>query len=177
MKKVMLVFDGAHFSEGAFEFCRIMNEIQPLLLTAVFLPQSDYGGLFNYADAITTPLNIPVLDINQEIIQKNMSRFSAYCEKQGIEYRVHEDNTGFALPVLKNETRFADLLVIGSESFYNYIAVREPNEYVQATLHSAECPVLLVPKSLRFLRIIFFATMALNHPCMPLNNSLICSPN
>jgi hypothetical protein len=150
MKKILLVFDGAHFSEGAFEFSRVMNELQPLLLTGVFLPQADYGGLFNNADAITTPLNIPVMDINKEIIQKNISRFRAHCENQGIEYRMHEDNLGFVLPELKNETRFADLLVIGSESFYNYIAIREPNEYVQATVHGSESPVLLVPEKFTF---------------------------
>jgi nucleotide-binding universal stress UspA family protein/ribosomal protein S21 len=150
MKKILVVFDGAHFSGGALEFSRVMNELQPLLLTGVFLPQADYAGLFNYGDAITTPLYIPVIDANEKIIEKNIRRFKALCEKQGIEYRVHEDNFDFALPELKKETRFADLLIIGSESFYNYIAIREPNEYVQETLHSSECPVLVVPERFTF---------------------------
>jgi nucleotide-binding universal stress UspA family protein len=150
MKKILLVFDGTHFSEGAFEFAQAMNEQQPLLLTGVFLPQADYPGFFNYGEAITTPLYIPVLDVHEEIIQKNIRQFKAVCQKQGIEYRVHEDYLDFALPELKKETRFADLLIIGSESFYNYIAIREPNEFVQDTLHGAECPVLVVPEKFRF---------------------------
>jgi hypothetical protein len=150
MKKILLVFDGTHFSEGAFEFTRVLNEKQPLLLTGVFLPQADFAGFFNYGDAITTPLYIPVMDVHEEIAQKNISRFKALCQKQGIEYRVHEDYFDFALPELKKETRFADLLIIGSESFYNYIAIREPNEFVQDTLHGAECPVLVVPEKFKF---------------------------
>ena len=150
MKKILVVFDGTHFSEGSFEFTRVMNEHQPLLLTGVFLPQADYAGLFNYGDAVTTPLYIPVLDVNEEIIQKNISRFKALCEKQGIEFRVHEDYLDFALPALKKETQFADLLIIGGETFYNYISIRESNEYVQDTLHGAECPVLVVPEKFTF---------------------------
>ena len=41
MKKVVIAFDGNHFSEGAFEFVRRLNELQPILLTGVFL--SDEG--------------------------------------------------------------------------------------------------------------------------------------
>ena len=150
MKKILVVFDGTHFSEGAFEFTQAMNEQQPLLLTGVVLPRAAYAGFFNYGDAITTPLYIPVMDVNEEIIKKNISRFKAVCQKQGIEYRVHEDYFDFALSELKKETRFADLLIIGSESFYNYIATREPNEFVQDTLHGSECPVLVVPEKFKF---------------------------
>ncbi len=150
MKKILVVFDGTHFSEGAFEFTRVLNEKLPVLLTGVFLPQAKYAGIFNYGDAVTTPLYIPVMDAKEEIVQKNISRFKAVCQKQGIEYRVHEDYLDFALPELKKETRFADLLIIGSESFYNYTAIREPNEFVQDTLHGAECPVLVVPEKFKF---------------------------
>jgi hypothetical protein len=47
-----------------------MNEQQPLLLTGVFLPQADYTGFFNYGDAITTPLYIPVLDIQEKLYKR-----------------------------------------------------------------------------------------------------------
>jgi hypothetical protein len=36
MKKVILACDGSHFSEGAFEFARRLNELRPILLTGVF---------------------------------------------------------------------------------------------------------------------------------------------
>jgi nucleotide-binding universal stress UspA family protein len=150
MKKILVVFDGTHFSEGAFEFTRVMNDRQPILLTGVFLAQADYAAFFNYGDATTTPMYIPVLDVNEENIEKNISRFKSLCEKQGIECRVHEDYFDVALPALKKETQFADLLIIGSESFYNYISIRESNEFIQDALHVAECPVLVVPEKFKF---------------------------
>jgi hypothetical protein len=150
MKKVLLVFDGTHFSEGAFEFTRRMNEEQALLVTAAFLPQADYASFFNYGDAMAAPLYIPVLDVNEEVMKENISRFKSLCQKQGIEYRVHEDYFDFALPELKKESRFADLLIIGSESFYDHNGIRESNEYLQDALHGVECPVLVVPEQCRF---------------------------
>jgi nucleotide-binding universal stress UspA family protein len=150
MKKIIVVFDGAHFSEGAIEFAQELNKRHPILLTGVFLAQADYAGLFNYGDAITAPLYIPVIDVDEEIIKKNISRFKAVCQKHEIEYKVHEDYFDFALRELKKETRFADLLIIGSESYYNYISLREPNEFMQDTLHGVECPVLVVPEKFKF---------------------------
>ena len=41
MKKIILAFEGTHFSEGAFEFARKLNELRPILLTGVFLPQTE----------------------------------------------------------------------------------------------------------------------------------------
>jgi hypothetical protein len=45
MKKIILAFDGANFSEGSFNFARKMNEISPILLTGIFLPQVNYAAL------------------------------------------------------------------------------------------------------------------------------------
>jgi hypothetical protein len=45
MKKVIIAFDGKHFSEGAFEFVRRLNDKQALLVTGVFLPGIDYSEL------------------------------------------------------------------------------------------------------------------------------------
>ena len=48
MKTIILAFDGVHFSEGAFEFARRLNESQPVLLTGVFLPQAELSNLWSY---------------------------------------------------------------------------------------------------------------------------------
>jgi len=38
MKKIILVFDGIHYSKGAFDFARELNELSPVFITAVFVP-------------------------------------------------------------------------------------------------------------------------------------------
>ncbi|MEO8173007.1 MAG: universal stress protein [Sediminibacterium sp.] len=150
MKKILLAFDGIHFSDGAFEFARILNERKKILLTAAFLPQVDFANLWSYsgggaAGGVFIPL---VEDGDAEEVVKNIDRFKNLCVQHGIEYRVHKDFLDFALPELKKETRFADLLVIGSEKFYENIG--DGSSYLEDLLHGVECPVVLVPEKFNF---------------------------
>jgi hypothetical protein len=151
MKKVIIAFDSTHFSEGAFEFARRLHELSPILLTGVFLPQSIVSGMWSYADAMAGPAIIPMYSEEQAMmIEKNAERFSKLCIGNGIDFRIHKDDADFALPELKKETRFADLLIIGSEKFYEDLGTDKPNEYLKEALHNVECPVLLVPEKFDF---------------------------
>ncbi len=151
MKKVLIAFDEKHFSEGAFEFARHLNELKPILLAGVFLPQVIYANLWNYTDAMGGATLIPLIDQRDtEAIQKNIERFEALCKKNNIEYRIHRDFYDFSLPELTKETRFADLLILGSETFYESLGSNKINDYLKEALHHAECPVILVPEKFTF---------------------------
>jgi len=152
MKKVIIAFDGANFSDGAFNFARRMNEISPILLTGIFLPQINYAALWSYSSAaIGSGVVIPMLEEGDvAVIKQHIERFKSLCQMSGIEYRVHEDFNDFALPELKLETRFADLLILASESFYEYLGTGEPNAFLKDAIHNAECPVLVVPEQYGF---------------------------
>jgi hypothetical protein len=63
---------------------------------------------------------------------------------------VHKDFLGFALPELKKETRFADLVILGSESFYENLGTGKTNVYLNDALHGPECPVVIVPEQFEF---------------------------
>jgi hypothetical protein len=151
MKKILLASDGAHFSEGAFEFVRRLNEINPILLTGVFLPQAQLANLWSYPDGMNGPLFIPLVESGEaSIAEENIHRFEHLCVHNNIDYRVHKDYYDFALPELKKETRFADLLVLGTEKFYENMGTDTPNEYLREVLHGVECPVILVPEKFSF---------------------------
>ena len=151
MKKILLAFDGNHFSEGSFEFARALNEMRPILLLGVFIPQVNYANLWSYASAGSGPLLIPLVEEEEsETIHKNIARFEELCKKHAINYRVHKDFFDFGLPELKKETRFADLAILSSETFYQNLGTAIPNEYLKEMLHSSECPVLVVPEKFNF---------------------------
>lgn len=151
MKKILLAFDGRHFSRGAFEFASGLNKLQHILLTGVFLPQIDYANLWSYASAAGGPTFIPLLeDEDSESVQQNIERFKNLCKLHRIEYRLHKDFYDFALPELKRETRYADLAILSSESFYRHVGIGMPNEYLKEALHSAECPIVVVPEKYDF---------------------------
>lgn len=153
MKKILLAFDGTHFSEGSFEFARSLNEKEPVLITAVFVPLVNYASLWSYSSAaasVGAPV-IPLLEDEEiEEVQKNIARFEDLCKKHGIDYRVHRDYNDFAIPAITKETRYADLLILGSEKFYTNIGAGEPNAYLKDMLQDAECPVLIVPEQFSF---------------------------
>jgi hypothetical protein len=150
MKKVILAFDGSNFSEAAFEFARRLNELKPLLLTGVFLPQAELYNLWSYADGVGG-LYIPLLENREsELVQKSVDQFEKRCRSNSIEFRVHKDFYDFAIPELKKESRYADLLIIGSEKFYENAGAKSPNQYLQFALQDVQCPVILVPEKFEF---------------------------
>lgn len=154
MKKVIIPFDGAHFSEGAFEFARKLNEMEPILLAGVFLPEIIYPGNYGFTGTglMEMPALIPFLEgSNNDEAEKNILRFKEFCVKYHIEHRVHTASGEFVLPQLKKETRYADLVILGSQLFYDHDTKDdEPGEYLASFLHHSECPVLLVPEQYEF---------------------------
>lgn len=149
MKKVLIAFDNGHFSKGAFEFARRLNELQPILLIGVFLPNLDYSEL-TFAHGGTLPM-VPFIEgYDTKVAEQQMHAFEEACVRSHIEYRVHNDRCDFALSELQKETRFADLLLLGSEKFYANIGTATPNEYLRMALHESECPVILAPEEFTF---------------------------
>ncbi len=147
MKKVIIAFDGEHFSEGAFRFVNRLNECHELLATGVFLPIVDYAELLYSLGTISGPMYVTdIIEDDGKIIEETVANFELLCKTNGIKYKVHRDLDGHVITELKDETRFADLLVLSSELFYRNLGVAEQQEYLVNALHKAECPVVLVPE-------------------------------
>ena len=82
MKKIIIPFDGGHFSKGAFSFASSLHEMKPILLTGIFLPEVDYARFFFFPTAFAAPAYIPVLeDFNEEDVESNAKQFAQLCKK------------------------------------------------------------------------------------------------
>ncbi|RYY99957.1 MAG: hypothetical protein EOO11_03190 [Chitinophagaceae bacterium] len=146
MKKVLLAFDGTNFPEAALEFLRHLHQLSPLMLTGVFAPLVSISGTWSYASAGTGGPVIPLSEEDEaDDLKQNIARFEAACAAAGIPYRVHRAYFDLALPTLRKESRFADLLVLSSGSFYNGTLFTAPFLYLREAMHDAECPVLVLP--------------------------------
>jgi hypothetical protein len=95
------------------------------------------------------PAVVPVLEEDVAVETKNIELFTDLCSFNGIACKVHQDYYGFAIPELKRETKFADVLFIGSETFYHNLG-SGINDYLMNALHGAECPVVLIPENFIF---------------------------
>jgi hypothetical protein len=152
MKKILLIVDGTNYSKGAFEFVSRLNELEPVLVTGVFAPQLDYANLWSYAAAAGSgAVYVPLLEEEEnDEVARNIARFEAQCLNNNIRYRVHKDFYDFALPELKRESRFADVMVLSGELFYKEIITANQFDYMKTVLHQSECPVVVVPEDLQF---------------------------
>ena len=148
MKKMIIALDGEHFPHGAFEFAKYINRQAEILLAGVFLSPVDYAKLLAYSGVEGIALMPESLMRNEddEGVNTNIKLFEKGCIDEGLQYRVHKDNDVMALSTLIEETRFADLLLVSSELFYENVQKIQPNFYLEEVLKKAECPVLLVPE-------------------------------
>lgn len=149
MKKVLLAFDGTHFPQNAFDFARMLNENQTVILTGAFLPEPASTGPWSYAYGADPFPSLPLEDETVfEEIRRNVDKFKMLCEKNRIQYIIHQNFSDFLFPDLKKETRFADILLL-SETFYSGV---QPNDkYLKETIAEAECPVIVIPEEFDFL--------------------------
>lgn len=147
MKKIVLAFDGLDFPEGAFAFIRYLNGISPLMVAGAFVPLLDYSNVWSYATGTAGDMIIPLIeDENAEQLKHNILDFENRCKNADIPFKVHKDFYGLATQELINETRFSDLLFIGSNAFYQYLG-GDLNDYLKEILHKSECPVLIYPEN------------------------------
>jgi hypothetical protein len=146
MKKVLLAFDGVRFSKGAFEFARRLNDIEPVLLSGVFLPQIDLSVSWSYAAGNGSRYIPPLEPFVSEKVTENIYLFESLCDLNNIEYSVHQHFLGQAMPELEKESRFADLLILGGEKFFESGDL----SYLTDMLHDTACPVVVVPERFNF---------------------------
>lgn len=147
MNKVLLAFGATTFTENTLEFIRQMKQHQPVFVTAVFLPVYSYADLWDYSHGFSAYNFVPMLEHeDQEAVDLNIRKFESLCKSYHLPCAIHKDVYDFALPQLKKETRFADLLVISSVHFYEGPDQKSRNKYLHDALHEAECPVVIVPE-------------------------------
>ena len=151
MKKIIIAFDGQHFSEGAFEFALQLHGIKPVSITGVFLSAVDYTAILNYPLLMGAPETYieHMKGNDQPVLAGNIKDFEERCNKHNIPYKVHNSVSGLVFEELKKESRFADFIILSSELFYKNIG-DQPNDYLKEVLQNVECPVVLVPEKYEF---------------------------
>lgn len=149
MKKILLLIDHENLSDATLGFISQLNKQERILVSGVFLPHYYYNHVLNYGVlAGEGIISFPVQDENQASLAKGISRFEEFCSTHNISYRVQKDLLDFALPALKKETRFADLVILNAGIF----SVLGPDnfEMLRKFLHGSECPCLVVPEDGNF---------------------------
>jgi len=144
-KKIAIPFEGNHFPEESLELVRRLNTLSPVWLNAAFVPEVDYSALWSMAGGIAGAVFVPETPDEDEVIARNGARLEEFCKDYSIRLSIHKDRLEFALPLIRMESRFSDLLLLSGRHFFDNIDNHQPNTYMKEILHSSECPILLLP--------------------------------
>ncbi|HEV9038595.1 MAG TPA: universal stress protein [Puia sp.] len=149
MKQVLFVCAGKEFPKGAFNFLLSMQQDAPVEALGLFFSPIDLEAMVTVTQF---PVQGPFYRLEEEekqTVMANKAIFAKQCEQHHIRHRIHTNDQQWDKHLLVNESRFADLILLSGELFYADINLRQPNSYLQEALHSAECPVLVIPEDFR----------------------------
>jgi hypothetical protein len=144
VKKLLLPVEGDQYPQELLEFVATINPAGPVLLTAVFVPKADYVTMM-VADDHKGNRPLQVSEARELRAYFNSRKVKKYCDEMGISVKLHMDNEDFALPCLRKESRFADLILLSERHFFEEREERQPNAWMRDLLHRSECPLLLLP--------------------------------
>lgn len=147
-KKVLAVFDGYKFSKSTLDYAIQFTKEANAFLVGIFLDDNIYRS-YSLLKVMKTNKNaeklIDQLDSkDQEKRDAAVKQFEKACGLAGINYTFHR-NTGIAILELKQESIFADLIVINDNETFNRFAENTPTRFLKELLADVQCPVLIVP--------------------------------
>jgi len=147
-KKFLVVFDGFKFSESALEYAIQLSKEADAFLVGVFLDEFIYRT-YSVAQILTSYKNgeelIKELDEkDKEKRDESVRKFEKVCGQASINYSFHR-NVGVAIQELKQESIFADLIVINDSETFNRLDENTPPRFIKELLADVQCPVLIVP--------------------------------
>jgi len=150
MLKVLIAIDGQNFSEAAFRFALKLNEKNPVILVGVFLPSIEYTELLYSLGGMSGPVFVNEMHMDSDKVAQNILQFSQLCLDNNINFRIQNEPVHNVTDTLVTESRFADLLIIASEVFYQNLGQETQDDYLQTILHLSECPIVLIPEQCTF---------------------------
>lgn len=147
-KKVLAVFDGYKFSKSTLDYAIQFTKEANAFLVGIFLDDSIYRS-YSLLKVMKANKNaeklMGELDAkDQEKRDVAVKQFERACAQAGIQYTYHR-NTGIAIQELKQESIFADLMVINDSETFNRFSENPPTRFIKDLLGDVQCPVLIVP--------------------------------
>lgn len=147
-RKFLAVFDGYRFSQSTLDYALQLTANANAFLVGVFLDDPIYysfdaaevAGSGKNAEQLMAKMNIK----DQKKRDESVRRFEQACGEAGIHYSIHRDEN-IALNELKEESIFADLIIINGNETFNRFEEKSPTRFVKELLADVQCPVLVVP--------------------------------
>lgn len=147
-KKILVVFDGFKFSNSTMEYAIQLTKEADAFLVGIFLDEFIYRS-YSLVKVLESNKSaeelIGHLDAkDKEKRDEAVRQFEKLCSQAGIHYAFHR-NVGIAIQELKQESIFADLIIINDNETFNRFSENPPTRFIKELLADVQCPVLVVP--------------------------------
>ncbi len=165
MKKILVAFDGSLYSESALNYAIGISKTEKgNIITGIFIEDLDYAYMFSNFGIDPTGYELSgeyggyvdeLKQSQEEIIQQSREAFINRCEKSKVNYTTHYDEGVTALELV-HESTFADLLIIGYQTYFSNTDAEGNQKVLKDILRDAKCPVLVVPETKKPIENIIF---------------------
>lgn len=163
MKNIRLVIDAGHLNTHHVQFACYLASLTRSRLTGIFMQNAPYQQIPQMKVALETAFaetltlsDLPDFAEKQALLRENESTFRAICERQGVHVSVHE-NPHEPLEQILAESRYTDLMIIGSDLAFEPWDEKKPSAFLKDVLRAVECPVMIAPDLFEGVEEIVFA--------------------
>ena len=156
--KILLVLNALDFNKDQLRYPAYIakqtnGQVTTLFienLVQVVVPLSKYGHLGNYPFSVDDDA-----DAKKEIVDKNIEAYKQACAETGLDGSLLRARDK-PLEETIEASRFADLLLIASGLSFDVGMETAPAKFVEEVLTAAQCPVLVMPKSMQPINEVIF---------------------
>ncbi|MEI3797102.1 Universal stress protein family protein [Chitinophaga ginsengisegetis] len=162
MKKIIAAIDALHFSDEQVEAFKYIAREAESPLTVVCLDDivseltpmgTMYPGGYAYNYEQITAESRAALEFQRD---KNLKQLHEICDGSNVDIKVRE-TAGVPAEKVVEESRFADLLLIGNSTSFATLYDTDPPRFVKDLLAEAECPVMVLPEVMSPVKEIIFS--------------------
>jgi len=161
MKKIVAAIDVLNFSEEQLNNLKYIAKEVNGKLSIVFLENIIAGGIplaSAYPEAYVANYQALLqesLDERDRLRKEHLDYLFTICGDGDVEFTLHE-SIGSPVQKVVEESRFADLLLIGNNTSFATLYESKPPQFVKDVLAQAQCPVLVLPeKNVRIKELVF----------------------
>jgi len=162
MEKILLAIDAINPDKNALEFACYLGRLTKSKITGIFLENlvAEERAVLKQANGLhymdwEVDVKSDDYKSKKELIEKNISFFKEGCINREVRFALHRDRGMPAREVIK-ESRFADILIVDTETSFNKRYEGVPTEFVTNVLTKAECPVIIAPENFETIDEIIF---------------------
>nr|WP_295924417.1 universal stress protein [uncultured Dyadobacter sp.] len=163
MKNIRLVIDSDHLNTQHIQFACYLASLTRSRLTGIFMYPAPYPEIprmrasqETHRMETATLSDLSNFQDRQALRLENETTFRAICEQQGVHVSVHE-NPHEPLEQILAESRYADLMIVGSDLAFEAADEKKPSAFLKEVLGAIECPVMIAPGSFEGVEEIVFA--------------------